>query len=124
MATGDGLAKLDGNALATIRSISHGSDDLVRQVVASFADSTPTLLQDIEAGLSGGDVERMRVAAHTLKSSAASLGASALCDMARRLELAARAGRLTSDLPSIVQLKGEFEAVCRALESTLNGAAQ
>jgi len=115
---------LDAEALDVIRSISNGSNDLLRQVVGLFVDSTPPLLHDIEAGLTRGDADRVRVAAHTLKSSAANLGAAVLSDMARRLELAARAGTLGPDLPSFPELKDEFDAACRALDATLNGASR
>jgi len=122
--TGDRLAQLDKSALDTIRSISDGSDDLLRQVVSLFIESTPPLLQDIERGLANAETDRVRVAAHTLKSSAANLGATALCDMARQLENAARAGALTSNLPAYESVKEEFEATCRALVAATGGAAQ
>ncbi len=124
MGAGDRLAQLDANALDVIRSISNGSNDLLQQVVGLFLESTPPLLHDIEAGLSRGELDRVRVAAHTLKSSAANLGAAVLSDMARRLELAARAGALGPDLPSFPELKDEFDAACRALDATLNGVSR
>jgi len=124
MGTRDRQAKLDNSALEMIRSISDGSDDLLQQVVALFIESTPPLLQDIEAGLSNNEMDRLRVAAHTLKSSAANLGASDLCEMARRLEAAARAGSLSAELPSSAAVRDEFDAACRALEAELNRATQ
>jgi len=124
MGTGDRQAKLDHSALEMIRSISDGSDDLLQQVVALFIESTPPLLQDIEAGLSNNELDRLRVAAHTLKSSAANLGATNLCEMARRLEAAARAGSLSAELPPFAAVRDEFEAACRALEAELNRATQ
>lgn len=121
MATADRLAQLDHAALDTIRSISDGSDELLQQVVALFLDSTPPLLAEIDAGLAHGEMDRLRVAAHTLKSSAANLGASGLQDIARHLEAAARSGVLGPDLPSFAALKEEYEATCRALDAVLAG---
>ena len=63
MGTRDRQAKLDNSALEMIRSISDGSDDLLQQVVALFIESTPPLLQDIEAGLSNNEMDRLRVCA-------------------------------------------------------------
>ncbi|MCC7549630.1 MAG: Hpt domain-containing protein [Burkholderiales bacterium] len=122
METAHRLAELDRAALETIRSISDGSDDLLRQVVCLFVDSTPALLEDIEAGLKNGEMDRLRMAAHTLKSSAANLGATVLGDMARQLETAARAGILGQGLPSFPSVKEEFEAACRALDALLGEA--
>ncbi|MCW5622468.1 MAG: Hpt domain-containing protein [Burkholderiales bacterium] len=121
MSTGLRLAQLDHAALQTIRSIG-GSDELLRQVVTLFIESTPRLLQDIDAGLHSGDLVRLKIAAHTLKSSAANVGATVLSDMARRLEAAARDGSLPADLPGPAAVHDEFEAACRALKAVLDTA--
>lgn len=123
MTTGLRLAQLDHAALQTIRSIG-GSNELLRQVVALFIESTPPLLQNIDTGLHSGELARLQIAAHTLKSSAANLGATVLSDMARRLEAAAREGSLPADLPSSAAVQDEFEAACRALKAVLDTATQ
>lgn len=118
MSTGLRLAQLDHAALQTIRSI--GGSELLRQVVTLFIESTPSLLQDIDAGVRSGDLVRLKIAAHTLKSSAANVGAAVLSDMARRLEAAARDGSLPADLSDPAAVQGEFEATCRALKAVLD----
>jgi len=62
----------------------------VLDLIDTFLDSSPALLKDIEEGARTISLEKIRSTAHSLKSSAASLGALSLSNRARVLEIAAR----------------------------------
>ena len=66
----------------------------------------------------------LRVAAHTLKSSSANVGATTLSDAARDLETGARDGTLTQPATAVARIVGEFAQVRAALQAQLasNGA--
>ncbi|GFO62182.1 hypothetical protein GMPD_01010 [Geomonas paludis] len=64
-----------------------GKADLLAKVVGSFMKSSPLLVASMRQGLSAGDPQGVRQAAHTLKSSSASLGCLGLSDSCRQLEL-------------------------------------
>jgi HPt (histidine-containing phosphotransfer) domain-containing protein len=65
--------------------------------------------------LGAGDVDALRRAAHSLKSNAASFGATPLSTQARDLETLARSGGLDGAAPRVERLAEECERVARAL---------
>ena len=66
-------------------------------------------------GLEAGDAEEVRRAAHTLRSNAATFGASELADRSGRLEAAARAGTLDDGPAQVEAISEELERVHAAL---------
>jgi len=59
------------------------------------------------------------VAAHTLKSSSANVGATTLSEAARDLEHGARDGTLANPGSAVARIVGEFAQVRAALQATL-----
>ena len=113
-------AAVDQRALDGIRSLANDTaPDLLDQVIRLYLGSAAELLAQLRAGLQANDKDAVRVAAHTLKSSSANLGATALADMCKQLEHAARVGTLGPHLPSITQVESEYDRVRIALEREL-----
>jgi PAS domain S-box-containing protein len=113
-------AAIDQRALDGIRSLANdATPDLLDQVIRLYLGSAAELLAQLRAGLEANDNDAVRGAAHTLKSSSANLGATALADMCKQLEHAARAGTLGPQLPSIAQVESEYDRVRDALEREL-----
>ncbi len=83
---------LDREVIEMLRDLG-GEDEpeLLAELVAVFLADAPQRLHDMQQGLAQGDYELLERAAHTLKSSAANLGARLLSERARELEAAARA---------------------------------
>jgi HPt (histidine-containing phosphotransfer) domain-containing protein len=69
-----------------------------------------------------GDARLVTRQAHTLKSSAAMVGALQLSALARRLEADAKEGRLAALDSALGDLRTEFSRVCVALESRSEAA--
>lgn len=67
---------------------------------AAVPGRRPGIIEGLEAAASNRDSMQLRDLAHTLKSSSANVGAQALANAARRIELAARTG--TIERPSVM----------------------
>ena len=94
-----------------------GADEAtVSELITVFRESMETELARIEAALSEGDGETIRVAAHTIKGMAANLGVQELRDVAAELEAAARAGNADPWYPLAARLTEVHEQLRPALE--------
>ena len=114
---------LDRSALEAIRALqSDAAPDLLAQVVRLYFESAADMIARLRAGLAAGDHDAVRIAAHTLKSSSANLGAATLAEMCKQLELAARAGSLGPGLPDAQALERAYQAVRAALEAEIGEA--
>ncbi|WP_129125019.1 response regulator [Geomonas oryzae] len=82
--SGDGF---DPSALEEIRALQQpGKPSLLWKVIGSYEKSSPLLVAAMREGLHRDDQQEVHRAAHTLKSSSASLGCIALSDSCRRME--------------------------------------
>ncbi|MDX6080828.1 ATP-binding protein [Xanthomonas campestris pv. incanae] len=75
-----------------------GADTI--RILQLFLEDAPGIIEGLEAAASNRDSMQLRDLAHTLKSSSANVGAQALANAARRIELAARTG--TIERPSVM----------------------
>jgi CheY-like chemotaxis protein len=93
-----------------------GDVTLARTVGAAFLLEVPALLRSVRDGIARGDVEEVRRAAHTFKSSAGHFS-SAAAAAALRLERMGRAGTLDGATAVADALEREVAKVRAALES-------
>src|SRR5713226_3057661 len=82
---------LDAGTIAELRS---ESEELFVELIGIFGRETPAQLAALETSLRIGDRSAAERAAHTLRGSAATLGATAMRDHAAAAESAARADDL------------------------------
>jgi len=94
-----------------------GNEALLAEVLNVFLDDLPGKRQALAQALGRGDLPALRLAAHSLKSTSASMGALAASEAAREVENLAEAGR-TEALPDAVA------ALDRVLERTAAALAQ
>jgi HPt (histidine-containing phosphotransfer) domain-containing protein len=114
---------LDRSALEAIRALqSDAAPDLLARVVNLYFASAPDLIARLRTGLEASDYNAVRVAAHTLKSSSANLGATALAELSKQLELAARAGIIGPGVPDAQAIEREYDAVREALQAEIGQA--
>ncbi|MCB4455977.1 response regulator [Leisingera sp. McT4-56] len=90
-----------------------GDEGLLREMAELFLSQAPQLAADIETARRNGNAEDLRRAAHTLKGSAAVVGATQVAEAARRLENVGRDGQLDEAPPVQRDLEAELER-CRA----------
>ena len=113
---------LDGSALEPILVLErNGAPDLLRRLVATFAESSGTLVADADRAFDERDFPAVIRAVHTLKSSSANLGALALARICAQVEALLRqenADAAQESWRSARALRGSalhaLEAVCSA----------
>ncbi|HEY1778799.1 MAG TPA: PAS domain S-box protein [Solirubrobacteraceae bacterium] len=98
-------AGVDREALASLQEDLGGPDALLR-IVRLFLEQLDPQAGQIEAAAKGGEHETLARNAHRMRSSAATLGASALADTLSALEIAAHEG----DAAACDQLAATFAA--------------
>ena len=114
-ATADDEPRIDRQVLEEFRT-QFGED--FAMLVDTFLDSTPALFADLDSALAANDFITLRRHAHSLKSSAATYGASRLAGMARHCEQEIVAGRLDGLQQAIRALHEEFTAVAALLAAS------
>lgn len=78
--------------------------------------TAPKLIEQVHEGISGKDSQNTSMAAHSLKSSSANLGAQTLAEVCRRLEEMAREDRLEETL----ELDMEMDRIYAQVKAELN----
>jgi len=104
------LPALDADALARLRSIAP-SDEAFDGLVQSFIDNGAVLLVSMYESAGTGEVDQLRRDAHTLKSNAASFGATELSVACAALEAQARAGDVEHADAKVKQITAMFDGV-------------
>ena len=92
-----------------------GGRRLVAQMIDLFLTQAPARLTGLREGLAGGDVETVERSAHSLKSTAANLGATELSRLAGEAERAAAARDLMLVRDHMSALEAEFARARDAL---------
>jgi HPt (histidine-containing phosphotransfer) domain-containing protein len=105
---------LDPSALARLQAIAPKAEALAR-LVASFLDNGAVLIAGMAEAAGAGDADVLRRHAHTLKSNAASFGATELAQHCAALEARARAGDLAGAGEAVSRIAAEFDGARAAL---------
>ncbi|HKA16424.1 MAG TPA: Hpt domain-containing protein [Myxococcota bacterium] len=85
------------------------------EVIDAYLDDAPNRLADFRRGLEASDLELARRAAHTLKSTAASLGAKGFAELCDEAEAAARVGDAIGLRALLPQLDARLSRVLEEL---------
>ena len=89
--------------------------EFVAELVDTFLQEAPTMLNDLRRSLAATDADTFRRAAHSLKSNSNTFGALTLGGMARELELAGVAKVIASGGQPLAALAQEYARVAAAL---------
>ena len=113
---------LDSSILEDLRKIeSSGTEGFLDRLLTEYFSSSPVLITNLREALDGKDLDAMRDAAHTLKSSSAYLGAMQLASIAEQLEELARKKRTDQAEQLIAALEPELARVKLALQKEGTG---
>jgi CheY-like chemotaxis protein/HPt (histidine-containing phosphotransfer) domain-containing protein len=107
-----GLAGVSFNEVSLLQRMI-GDRDLAREVLNGFILDAPRQLNNLKARIDESDLRGAKFQAHTLKGSAATVGAEALCDVAKAMETAATTGQLDlchALLPDAIEQLERFRA--------------
>ncbi|WP_339121789.1 hybrid sensor histidine kinase/response regulator [Pseudonocardia sp. D17] len=112
---------LDSTVLdGLVASFGDDGPGLVAELVAEFSANTPVLLSDLQDGVAAADAERVRRAAHTLKSNTAMFGARDLSARCAALEEHAAHGDLEGTAAQVDEITGMVPPLVAALRATVD----
>ena len=112
---------LDQATLAGLLETVGGDREFLVELIGTYLGDSPTLIAGLRAGLASGDAAAVRRAAHTLKSTSASFGATRLVTICREIEAAAAADDLGELGSRADRAATEYEAVAAALRAVAAG---
>jgi len=91
-------------------------EDFVGELIDTFLEEAPGIFAEMRQALSAGDADSFRRAAHSLKTNAATFGATELAEKAKELEYMARENDL--NIENKLDLLGEvYKQAADELES-------
>lgn len=105
---------LDQGVLDGLREL--GGDDLLQELAVLFLEDAPPRIEGLRENLATNNAEELGKVAHSLKSSAANIGAMALSEICRRLEESGRQGDLGGAEELVDQACASWEAVRAELD--------
>ena len=86
-------------------------EELIIEIVPEFLQNDHQYIEQISAALTAGDTKQLQMSAHTLKGAAATVGAVALSQKAKALELLAEELNLDHAQPLLEEIKTELDKV-------------
>lgn len=117
---GDACKAIDQSVLASLRELQEdGEPDIVAEVGGLFIKYSPEKISAIEQSVEKGDAKGLQMAAHSLKSSSAYVGALGLSNLSKELEMMGRSQALQGAKVKADLLKSEYLRVLAALEAEI-----
>ena len=106
--------ELDAEALAELQDLM--GEDLA-DLATAYAEDGQTHIDTIMQALTSGDAEAASEAAHSLKSSSANMSALGVSELARQVEMLAKAGNLAEIKPIMASLPERFTQAVTELQT-------
>jgi HPt (histidine-containing phosphotransfer) domain-containing protein len=88
---------------------------LLDSMIELYMQHSPPLITAIEEAAASGQVEALRVALHTFKSSTANLGGMRLATLTKECEGLVREGGIAKASPLVQKIRREYQDFCGAL---------
>ena len=95
-----------------------GDEALAHEIVETFIEDVPGQINTLKRAAGDGDVELVQRTAHTIKGAAANVGAAALHEVSRRLEVAAGAAEWDAVESLLQRLESEYGELVRVVRAT------
>ena len=112
------MSPLDQAALARISALQRpDKPSVLGRVIDLYLNAAPTLVAQIRDAVESWNPGQLEHAAHSLKSSSANLGAQAVVELCRELELMGREQRVENAKPTFQALQTAFIAAAAALDA-------
>jgi CheY-like chemotaxis protein/HPt (histidine-containing phosphotransfer) domain-containing protein len=107
---------IDDAALAEIRA---ARPRLLARLLTTYLAHAPGVVDDLARAIASGNAAALKIAAHSLKSSSANVGARRIAALSKELEVLAGAGNVAEAASIARALETEFAAVQAAFDSRL-----
>jgi HPt (histidine-containing phosphotransfer) domain-containing protein len=116
---------IDRTILASLRELQDvGDPDIIAEVGGLFVEHSPEKVKAILQAVEDKDAKGLQMAAHSLKSSSAYVGAMRLSDMSKELEMMGRANVMDGAEEKAERLKAEYVRVRTALDAEIKLAIE
>ena len=116
---------LDQSVLASLRELQEAGDpDIVAEVGGLFIKHSPEKVDAIMQSVEKDDAKGLQLAAHSMKSSSAYIGAMRLSTLAKDLEMMGRSNSLNGAKEKAKMLKEEFSLVMEAILAEIQMTGQ
>lgn len=116
---------LDQSVLASLRELQDAGDpDIVAEVGGLFIKHSPEKVDAIMQSVEKDDAKGLQLAAHSMKSSSAYIGAMRLSTLAKELEMMGRSNSLNGAKEKAKMLKEEFSLVMEAILAEIQMTGQ
>ncbi len=114
---------IDRKVLASLRELQDvGDPDIIAEVGGLFIEHSPEKIKAILQAAESDDAKGLQVAAHSLKSSSAYVGAMRLSEMSKELEMMGRTNAMDGAKEKAERLKAEYMRVMTALDAEIKQA--
>mgnify|MGYP000926179706 CR=1 FL=1 len=90
--------------------------EFVGELIDAYCQETPQLIAALQKALAQGQANDFQHAAHSIKSTSASLGALQFSAAARELEMVGRGSSLEGVAPAVERLVADYEQVQSCLQ--------
>ena len=108
---------LERGVLDRLLETTGGDPAFVADLLDTFTEEVPATLAGLRPAIAAGDAETVRRGAHTIKSNAATFGASALAAACAELEARARSGELNGADELLRRIEERYAAAQAALDA-------
>ena len=116
---------IDRTILASLRELQDvGDPDIIAEVGGLFVEHSPEKIRAILHAVENKDAKGLQVAAHSLKSSSAYVGAMRLSDMSKELEMMGRSNVMDGAKEKAERLSAEYTRVRTALDAEIKLAIE
>ncbi|WP_250122039.1 PAS domain S-box protein [Chroococcidiopsis sp. CCMEE 29] len=111
------LAPLDTKVLQSLRKMTGTrAAEVLPQLIDNYLEEAPQLLQAMRAAVVSEDTAALQQAAHTLRGTSATLGATHLSQLCKTLETMGSTSITAGALASVLLVEAEYETVKTALQ--------
>ncbi len=116
---------INPRALEAIRSLpGPNGAAFVATVIRAYLADAPGRMEQIRSAVTSGDAERLRKAAHGMKSSSANVGAETLAGACKDIEALGRGGTTEGAEPLLAGAEKELVRVLAALQAQIDNSPQ
>jgi HPt (histidine-containing phosphotransfer) domain-containing protein len=91
-------------------------DEFINELIDTFLEDAPKMIDEIKSGLAANNADTFRRAAHSMKSNAATFGASQLAELAKELEMLGKESKLHETGDRLRALEEAYESVRKELK--------
>ena len=90
--------------------------EFINELIDTFLEDAPKMIDEIKSALGANNADTFRRAAHSMKSNAATFGASQLAALAKELEMLGKENKLHETGDRLRALEEAYESACSELK--------